>query len=265
MRRSVPTFCSWCAFGLRDPDDPLIRDSITVVDALLKVETPNGAAWRRYNGDGYGEHDDGSAYDGTGRGRPWPLLAGERGMIDLIAGRDPQPYLDAMASMAGRAGLLPEQIWDGPPIETARLYPGRPTGSAMPLAWTHSEFIKLAVSSHLGHPTDRPDAVWQRYAGKRPELQRAFWVPQAPITTILPGIPLTIAWPRAAMLHWSADNWQTAHDTPTQEIGLGLHGVDMPASQFGEDGHIVFTWRWQSDGTWIGQNFSVRRDTSRST
>jgi glucoamylase len=75
-------------FGLRSPDDPLILDSIRVVDALLKTETPCGPVWHRYNGDGYGEHDDGSPYDGNSRGRGWPLLTGERGHYELAAGRD---------------------------------------------------------------------------------------------------------------------------------------------------------------------------------
>ena len=56
-----------------------------VADALLKVDTPSGPCWHRYNDDGYGEHDDGSAFDGTGRGRPWPLLTGERGHYELCA------------------------------------------------------------------------------------------------------------------------------------------------------------------------------------
>ena len=34
-----------------------------VIDALLKVETPRGPAWHRYNGDGYGETPDGSPFD----------------------------------------------------------------------------------------------------------------------------------------------------------------------------------------------------------
>ena len=49
-------------------NDQPIRDSIKAVDALLKVDTPNGPAWHRYNGDGYGEHNDGRPADGTGRG-----------------------------------------------------------------------------------------------------------------------------------------------------------------------------------------------------
>jgi len=65
-------------FGLRAPHDPRILNTIKVIDWLLKVDLPQGPGWRRYNGDGYGEKADGSAYDGTGVGRVWPLLTGER-------------------------------------------------------------------------------------------------------------------------------------------------------------------------------------------
>ena len=104
-------------------------------------------------------------YDGSGRGRGWPLLTGERGHYELAAGRDPLPYLEAMTAMASPGGMLPEQVWDADPIPSRRLEPGRPTGSAMPLVWAHAEFIKLMVSRHLGHPVDRPRAVWRRYQG----------------------------------------------------------------------------------------------------
>ena len=74
-------------FGLRAADDPRIRDTAKVIDALLKVETPTGPTWHRYNDDGYGEHEDGSPFDGTGIGRGWPLLTGERAHYELAAGR----------------------------------------------------------------------------------------------------------------------------------------------------------------------------------
>ena len=73
-------------FGLRAPDDPRIVDSVRVIDHVLRAELPTGPGWRRYNGDGYGEHDDGSPFDGTGVGRVWPLLAGERAHYELAAG-----------------------------------------------------------------------------------------------------------------------------------------------------------------------------------
>ena len=75
-------------FGVRAADDARMRNTLRVFEWLLKVGTPNGPSWRRYNHDGYGEHADGSAFDGTGIGRPWPLLTGERAHYELAAGRD---------------------------------------------------------------------------------------------------------------------------------------------------------------------------------
>jgi len=49
-----------------------------VVDKLLRVETPSGALYYRYNEDGYGEHADGRPFDGHGIGAPgrcWPASA----------------------------------------------------------------------------------------------------------------------------------------------------------------------------------------------
>ena len=74
-------------FGLRAPDDPRIVSTVKVIDATLKVETPRGPAWHRYQGDGYGEHADGGPFNGTGVGRAWPLLTGERAHYELAAGR----------------------------------------------------------------------------------------------------------------------------------------------------------------------------------
>ena len=53
--------------GIRAADDPIVRDSIAVIDRLLKRDLPQGPCWRRYNHDGYGQKDDGSAFDGNGR------------------------------------------------------------------------------------------------------------------------------------------------------------------------------------------------------
>ena len=137
--------------GLRRVEDERIQNTLKVVDGELKVDTPNGPAYHRYQHDGYGEHDTGGPYDGSGIGRAWPLLAGERGHAELLQGRDRTPYLEAMAQMTGRGGLIPEQVWDTDPIPARGLYPGRPTGSAMPLVWAHAEFLKLLLA-----PDKRP-------------------------------------------------------------------------------------------------------------
>jgi glucoamylase len=252
-------------FGLRGADDPLILDSIRVADALLKVKTPSGPCWHRYNGDGYGEHDDGRAFDGTGRGRPWPLLTGERGHYELAAGSDPMPYLAAMAAMCGKGGMMPEQIWDREALPARGLYPGRPTGAAMPLMWAHAEFVKLLASRAIGRAYDRPQAVWQRYRGQRPDNPAAIWLPQAPLAKLPRGSRLVIAADAPAMIHVGRDGWQDVTDVATHDSGLGLHcaEIDTRALQAGQ--RVDFTIRDAATDRWIGTDFtvSVGQDASR--
>jgi glucoamylase len=64
-----PDALAFVRFGLRAADDPRIVNTTRAIDATLKVETATGPTWRRYSGDGYGEHADGSPFDGTGIGQ----------------------------------------------------------------------------------------------------------------------------------------------------------------------------------------------------
>jgi glucoamylase len=257
MSRSAPNSCSSSGFGLRAPDNPLIRASLRVVDDLLKTDTPNGPVWHRYQGDGYGEHEDGSAYDGTGRGRGWPLLIGERGHYELCAGNDPLPYLRAMAAMASPGGMLPEQVWDADPIPARRLYSGRPSGSAMPLAWAHAEFVKLLVSRQLGHPFDRPPTVWRRYRGTRPRAARAFWWRHAAIASFVAGMDLVVALEAPAVVHWGHDGWQQARGTDMTDTGLGFHAAVLGTAALAAGARVEFTWRNRDTGKWHGSDEAV--------
>src|SRR6185369_277000 len=158
-------------FGLRAADDPRIVNTVKVVDATLKVDTPRGAVWHRYQGDGYGEHDDGGPFDGTGVGRAWPMLTGERGHYELAAGHgdEAERLARTMQAFAGNSHLLPEQVWDGPDIPDRELFTGQATGSARPLVWAHAEFLKLRRSIQDGRVFDQPPQTFARYvtAGKR--------------------------------------------------------------------------------------------------
>jgi glucoamylase len=250
-------FLQLVRFGLRRADDPLIVDSLKVVDALLKVDTPSGPCWHRYNGDGYGEHADGSAFDGAGTGRAWPLLTGERGHYELSAGRDATPYLEAMANMSSNGGMLPEQIWDTAPLVARALHAGRPSGSAMPLAWAHAEFIKLVASRQCGRPLDLPTPVWQRYHGVRPEVRNAYWLSQAPLNEMAPATDLHVVLLAPGTIHWGVDGWQDPQDVVTQDTGLGVH-VALLATQGLRDGQrILFTYQNTQTGAWDGRNYTV--------
>jgi len=126
-------FLELVRLGILAADDPIVVDSIAVVDSVLKRDLPQGPCWRRYNFDGYGQHGDGSAFDGTGLGRVWPLLTGERGHYELAAGRDATPFIKSMEGFASQGGLLAEQLWDSDDIAENEMFLGKPAGSAMPL------------------------------------------------------------------------------------------------------------------------------------
>jgi glucoamylase len=257
-------FLQLVRFGLRRPDDPLIAATVVLADMLLKVETPTGPSWHRYNDDGYGEHDDGSAFDGTGRGRAWPLLTGERGHYELAAGRDPLPLLLAMVRMASSGGMLPEQIWDAPPVPSRGLEPGRPTGGAMPLAWAHAEYIKLVVSRSLGRPFDRPECVWQRYSGRRPRLERVVWCAHAPASELPEGAALTVAVTAPATFRWGFDGWKDISERRTTATALGLHTVEIDTSRLKGGRSIDLTYRLEPSGEWAGRDFRISVVSARA-
>src|SRR5262249_1398603 len=147
-------FLELVRYGIRKPDDPLIEDSLRVVDAVLKVDTPFGPCWKRYNHDGYGQRADGGAFQGWGKGHAWPLLTGQRGQYEVAAGRDVGRFVRTMEAFATCARLLPEQVWADADRPSAYMYFGRPTGSAMPLLWAHAEYIKLVRSATDGKVFD---------------------------------------------------------------------------------------------------------------
>jgi len=151
-------FLELVRYGIRRADDPIIRDSLRVVDAVLKVETPSGPCWRRYNHDGYGQRADGGAYKWWGVGRAWPLLTGERGHYELAAGHDPDPYLHVLEKFSQGIGLIPEQVWDMPDLPRKHLHLGGGTGSATPLRWAHSSSVQCNRKGASACMRKRPPA-----------------------------------------------------------------------------------------------------------
>jgi glucoamylase len=243
--------------GIRKPDDPLIVDSLKVVDAVLKVETPFGPCWRRYNHDGYGQRDDGGPFVGWGRGRVWPLLTGERGHYELAAGHDAKPFIRAMELLASSTGLLPEQAWDAPDQPSVYMYSGRPTGSAMPLMWAHAEYIKLLRSTRDGRVSDLIVDVAKRYLGDRAGCQLfEVWKFTRQVRSVKPGYVLRIQAPASFRLHWSGDEWNTVNDTPSATTTLGVEFVDIPILA-AQRTPIHFTFFWPASDRWEGRDFMV--------
>lgn len=241
--------------GVRAADDPLIVDSLAVIDRVLKRDLPQGPCWRRYNHDGYGEKTDGSAFDGTGEGRCWPILTGERGHYELAAGRDPSPFIAALEKFANEGGMLPEQLWDAADLPEGKLKRGGPTGSAMPLCWSHAEYVSLVRSHKDGFCFDRIEPVYQRYAKAGTGSKIEMWtVAHQPLRIAL-GKTLRIITEKAATIHWSFDGWATTNDLALQDAGLGCRFGDLPSDRLQVGSRIVFTFLWQEG--WEGKNFQV--------
>ncbi|MCX7741484.1 MAG: glycoside hydrolase family 15 protein [Meiothermus sp.] len=240
--------------GLRSPHDPRIRDTLRLAEALLRVETPSGPFYHRYNHDGYGEHPDGRPFDGAGVGRAWPLLSGERGHYALLAGEDPLPYLWAMARAASLGGLIPEQVWDGPPLPKRGLFPGRPTGSAMPLVWAHAEYLKLYLALQKGHPSEQLRSVAERYRSPRPPTV-LHWRTEAPYGEIPSDCSLLIEDAQPFTLHFGFDGWQQVEEQEAHEVGLGRFGVRLEPALLQGHRSLEFTRRFEEG--WEGQDYRV--------
>jgi glucoamylase len=61
-----------------------------------------------------------------------------------------------MEAFANESGLISEQVWDSPDIPEKELFFGRPSGSSMPLVYTHAEYVKLKRSLEEGRAFDAP-------------------------------------------------------------------------------------------------------------
>jgi glucoamylase len=147
--------------GIFPANSPYITSSLPVVDATIE-ETINGNHyWHRYNHDGYGEHANGSDYDGSGIGQLWPLLSGERGIYEVAAGEDADQYLTAMMAAANASGMIPEQVWGNDTL--AGYTPGTPTKSMNPLNWAMGEYITLLFSISEHRIADIVPVTSQRY------------------------------------------------------------------------------------------------------
>ncbi len=246
-------------FGLRAADDPRVLNTIKVIDAVLRVRLPQGPCWYRYNGDGYGEHEDGSPFDGTGIGRPWPLLTGERAHYELMAGRKDvaEALLQTLEDFADEGGLISEQVWDAEDIPGLELFRGKSTGSARPLVWAHAEYIKLRRSLCDGRVFDTPPQPVQRYVLDKTVGKHFAWRFNNKPRTIPCGKRLRLIMLKPGMVHWSDDGWKAAHDTYDFDSGFGVYAIDLPTEKLEVGREVVFTFYWPDENRWEGTDYSI--------
>jgi len=251
-------FLQLVRLGIRAADDPTVRDTVAVIDRVLKRDLPPGPGWRRYNHDGYGQKEDGGAFDGTGVGRTWPILTGERGHYELAAGRDPKPFIAAMEKFANDGGMISEQLWDAADLPERGMRRGQPTGAAMPLCWSHAEYVSLVRSAHDGVCFDRVEPAFQRYVVKPAGSRREMWSARHSIRRMPAGKILRLVVGADATVVWSANGWADTNRTETAPVGaLQLWFADLPTEHCPDGAAVEFTFLWNAEQRWEGRNYTV--------
>jgi glucoamylase len=209
--------------------------------------------------------------DGTGIGRGWPLLTGERAHYELAAGQieKAKQLLTAMESFANEGGLIPEQVWDSPDIPERELIFGKPSGSAMPLVWAHAEYIKLRRSLLDKKIFDMPPQTVKRYLIDKTISPHRVWRFNQKIRFMSAGKTLRIETRTSAVIHWSFDDWKTVQDATTHDVGLKIYFADLNTKELSDGTQVKFTFYWTEANHWEGEDFivnigSLRQDGSSS-
>jgi len=255
-------FLELVRYGVRRADDPLIVDTLKVVDAVLKRNLPQGPGWLRYNEDGYGQRPDGGPFIGWGQGRVWPLLTGERAHYELAAGRDITSLIETYERFATAGQMLPEQVWDEPNLPAKRLQKGQPAGSAVPLVWAHAEYLKLLRSALDGRVFDRIEPVYARYCRDhgREKLRRdlEIFTLRRPIQKIPPGSTLRVIDANRFRVIWSADNWKTVQTVKSCCLNSAGYSADISTAGISAGGELSWTFHWTETDSWLGHNVNLK-------
>ena len=260
-------FLELVRYGIRRADDPLVVDSLKVVDAVLKRGLPQGPGWLRYNWDGYGQRPDGGPFLGWGQGRVWPLLTGERAHYELAAGKDVTSLIETYERFATIGQMLPEQVWDEPSSPSGRLQLGQPAGSAVPLVWAHAEYLKLLRSALDGIVFDRIDPVYLRYSEpdesrpRRRDLE--IYTFRRPIQRINAGETLRIVDANRFAVTWSTDGWKTTSTAQSHGKGSAGFSVDISTARDAAGGELSWTLQWTDGDRWLGYNVNLKIDAAQ--
>ena len=108
-----------------------------------------------------------------------------------------------------------------------------------------------------GRVFDRPEATWRRYVEQATIAKYACWRFNHKIRSVPKSRDLRIEALAQFVLRWTSDAWQTTHDQPSHDTGLGVHLVDCSTDAALACSAIDFTFQWSAPQRWEGTNFRV--------
>jgi glucoamylase len=136
---------------------------------------------------------------------------------------------------------------------------GNPTGAAMPLCWSHAEYLSLVRSRHDGVCYDRIELAFQRYVAKPVPSRHEIWTMRHPLRRMPPGKTLRVILGAEADITWTSDNWaKTSQILCSYNEALNLWFVDLPAVGLASGMAVEFTFFWTEAQKWEGRNWQVK-------
>src|SRR5258706_16412486 len=167
------------------------------------------------------------------------------------------PFIKSLENFANKGGMITEQLWDGDDLRDDKMKRGAPTGAAMPLCWSHAEYISLVRSRHDGVCFDRVEPAFQRYVVKPVKSRYEVWSFRHPLLKISRGEILRFILAEEANIFWSLGGEAPSLSGATHETGLNLWYVDIPTEEWDVGSVITFTLFWKCDQRWADRNWQV--------
>ncbi len=263
-------FLELTRLGELSASSPLVTNSLAVAGSAIDVPTGSGTGIMRYNGDGYGDCEAGTTSDpvnhttsscsitgepwattSTGTGHPWPVLSGENGEYQLLAGNASaaQADLQFMLDSAAGVGLVPEQVWNfpdvaaspydsGPTTASIGFVNGQPDGSAAPLTWAQAQLLRLIRDMSLGQLVDQPGIVADRYLANPPAVAPLTATASTltvaggdvPVNLSRPSVTVDASSPGLTVTTSTVGLTVTATTTPGATVEVAVTGTSLGAS-----------------------------------
>jgi glucoamylase len=168
------------------------------------------------------------------------------------------PFIAAMEKFANEGGMISEQLWDAEDIPKRSLRRGLPTGAAMPLCWSHAEYVSLVRSAHDGVCFDRVDAAFQRYVVNPVKSSHEIWSFRHSLSRICSGHILRLIVEAGAIVLWTSNRWKSSDKVETTHIGaLNVWFTDLSTNELPDGEEIEFTFYWKDSQHWEDRNYSV--------
>jgi glucoamylase len=164
--------------------------------------------------------------------------------------------INAMEQFTSEGGMICEQIWDEADKPEEHMYFGQPSGSAMPLAWAHAEYIKLLRSVADGRIFDQIPAVVEHFSKPRQSVFE-FWKLRRHLEQIEAGKTLRIAVKDRFRVDYTLNGWNDVEHTEATGVLHSGYFADIPVP-VEQTAPVSFTLYWLEEQRWEGRNYDVQ-------